>query len=297
MSATRALSSAPVEILDLLWEADPVSGERLPVRRADVVARLHASAQFRAARLIARLPHRDGLLDEGAVDRVYLAVHYELARLSQVLHVPQRMAHTTKALVERVRERAGGGVVTVVDVGCGIGMDMRHMSHHQSLGAEVEYWGVDLNPLLVDVAQRLAADEGVDATFVVGDAFDAAQVVTHPARTVLISQGLMHHVGEDRLSRFFAHHHEVGVAAFAHFDVNPGFWSTYGGWVLHQVRMSNPVSRHDGTMSMTRALSAATLLAHAREGLSDAYDLDCDARRSLLPAPHRALRPITGVRR
>jgi hypothetical protein len=46
----------------------------------------------------------------------------------------------------------------------------------------------------------------------------------------------------------------LGIAAFAHFDVNPGFWSTYGGWVLHQVRMRSPVSRHDGTMSMTRSL-------------------------------------------
>ena len=112
----------------------------------------------------------------------------------------------------------------------------------------------------------------------------------------MISQGLLHHVGTERLTEFFDHHRALGIAAFAHFDVNPGFWSTYGGWVLHQVRMRSPVSRHDGTMSMTRSFPAPVLLEHARAGLGEAYRVECDGRQTLLPSPHRALRPITGVR-
>lgn len=285
------------EILDVLWRTDPDSGERLPVSRADAVAGLHTSGQFRTARLVARLPHDGHHLDPAAVDRVFLEVHCELARLSETLCVPERMASVIRPLIAQVREREGDGPVRVVDVGCGLGFDMRSMAAHGLLGPDVEHWGLDLNSLLVEVARTAADDEDLPVTFTVGDAFEAAPVIEEPARTILVSQSLLHHLGPTRLPDFFGHHRDVGVAAFAHFDVNPGFWSTVGGWVLHRARMRHPVARHDGNVSMRRALSAAVLLDCATSAVGEAYSLECDGRRSWMPEPHRALRPVVGVRR
>ncbi|PKQ27171.1 MAG: methyltransferase type 11 [Actinobacteria bacterium HGW-Actinobacteria-4] len=286
-----------LEILDVLWRRDPTTGTREPVHTADAAARLRASGQARGARFIESLPQTGGVLDQDALDRVFLGVHYELARLSEYLQVPQRMAAGIAPLIAAVREREGPGPVHVIDVGCGIGLDVRWMASAKIHGPDVEYVGVDLNGLLIEAATRLAAIELVSATFVVGDAFEAVATIAHPDRTVLISQGLLHHVGADRLTEFFSRHHESGLAAFAHFDVNPGFWSTLGGWVLHRVRMREPVSRHDGNLSLRRALDAPALLAHARAGVGDFYSLECADVAAWLPAPHRALRPIVGVRR
>lgn len=297
MNAITTSAPEPLEILDVLWRIDPDTRERAPVIRDDAVERLRASHQNRAASEVERLPHHGGVISADAIDQVFLAVHFELARLSEYLHVPHRMASVLRPLVQGVREAAGDGVVQVIDVGCGIGLDMRALAAHQALGPGVEYVGIDFNSLLVDAARRLARDEHIAARFVVGDAFEVRAAITHPERTVMVSQGVLHHLGRDRLPEFFAQHGELSVAAFAHLDVSPGFWSTFGGWVLHQVRMRHPVSRHDGTMSMKRALDSDSLLSLAREGLGTTYDLTCESRRSLMPAPHEALRPITGVLR
>lgn len=297
MASTAQRLQGYAEILDVLWHTEPDSGERLPVSRADAVARLHAAGQFRTARLVARLPHDGHHVDPDAVDRVFLEVHCELARLSETLCVPDRMASVIRPLIDQVRERVGGGAVRVVDVGCGVGFDMRAMAAHGSLGPDVEHWGLDLNSLLIEVAQTTAADEGLPVHFAIGDAFEASAVIDEPERTILVSQSLLHHLGTERLPEFFGHHREVGVAAFAHFDVNPGFWSTAGGWVLHRARMRHPVARHDGNLSMRRALRASVLVDSARSGVGEAYSVECDGRTPWMPVPHRALRPIVGVRR
>jgi len=67
--------------------------------------RLRASGQPRAAALVDGLADSGGILDEFAVNDAFLAAHLELARLSEFVHVPQRMAHSLRPIVERLRER------------------------------------------------------------------------------------------------------------------------------------------------------------------------------------------------
>lgn len=283
----------PVEILDVLWsERD---GHRLPIRKADAVGRLHASEQFDAADLVDALPDTDGILDEDAVDETFLAVHLELARLSEFVHVPQRMAQSLRPIVQRLRE-TGDGPIRVIDLGCGIGYDTRILAATQALGPGVEFFGLDFNTLLIDAAQRLALVENVPVTFLVGDALDPGVSMDRPERSIMVSSGVLHHLGSDHLPDFFRATADSGVAAFAHFDINPGLWADIGGWVLHHTRMREPISRHDGTMSMKRALSSDALLALATEAMDDQYRLRCDQVTNLYPRPEQIVRPIMGLR-
>ena len=288
-------SHSLLEVLDVLWCFDPDSGARLPVSRSDALARL--GNEGLATRLVAALPASDDVIDPAAIDDVSLAVHHELARLSQTLFVPERVAAGLRPLIDTVRSRTGSGTVRVVDVGCGIGLMMRQFAAHRTLGEGIELVGLDFNPVLVERAQRLAADESLDVSFLQGDAFTSTVAITDPARTVVVSQGLLHHLDDTGLRTFLAHHRQIGVAAFAHFDVNPGLWPRVGGWVLHRVRMREGISRHDGNLSLRRAYSADALLTAARESLANAYPVICADASGWWPAPPRALRPLTGVRR
>jgi hypothetical protein len=58
-----------LEITDLLWQAD-ASGQRAPVARASAVERLTGLGQYRAARIVARMPAiiaRDALASAFAI--------------------------------------------------------------------------------------------------------------------------------------------------------------------------------------------------------------------------------------
>ncbi|GIG53293.1 methyltransferase domain-containing protein [Demequina activiva] len=286
-----------LEVLDVLWDSAPDSGERVPVRKADARARLSDRGQDRAARLVDAIPARgDGTLDTQAVDDIFLAVHLELGRLSEFVHVPQAMASSLAPIVERLREETTG-TIRVVDVGCGLGFDTRVLAHTRALGPDVEFVGLDFNGLLVDAAARLARAESIPVRFVHGDALDPGNAIEDPARTLMISSGVLHHIGASALPAFFARHAELSVAGFAHFDPAPGFWTRAGAWMLHSTRMREPVSRYDGAMSMRRALPASTLLPLARAGVGEAYELTCEDPSRLVPQPDRIVRPIVGRRR
>lgn len=286
-----------LEVLDVLWDSAAPSGERVPVRKADARSRLSDRGQDRAARLVDAIPARgDGTLDTGAVDEIFLAVHLELARLSEFVHVPQAMAASLRPIIARLREETTGSI-RVVDVGCGVGFDTRVLAHAGALGPDVEFVGLDFNALLVDAATRLARAEGIPAHFFHGDALDPGVAIEDPARTVMISSGVLHHIGARALPAFFARHAELGVAGFAHFDPAPGFWTRAGAWMLHSTRMREPVSRYDGAMSMRRALAGPALLSLARTGVGEAYDLSCEDPSRVVPQPDRIVRPIVGRRR
>ncbi len=286
-----------LEVLDVLWDTEMPSGDRLPVDKADARARLADRGQHHAARLVDEVPaHPDGTLEEEAVNQIFLAVHLELARLSEFVHVPQRMASSLEPLVSRLRDEEGG-TIRVVDVGCGIGFDTRVLAATEALGPGVEFVGLDFNSLLVDAAARLAQAEDIPVRFIHGDALDPSLAIEDPSRTVMISSGVLHHIGRDDIGDFFARHGEIGVAGFAHFDPSPGFWANAGGWMLHQTRMREPISRHDGTTSMRRALTATELLQSAGERLGDDYELTCEDEGKYLPQPEKIVRPIVGIRR
>ncbi len=277
-----------LEITDLIG----AGGARGP---ADGAARLRERGQRRAARMVARLPACDGEFDRDRVDALQLRIHYELQRLEDELSLAHLVAQHLKPLVEDIRGDRGG-VVRVVDVGCGIGFLLRAIAHGGWLGPGVELVGVDRNPVLVRESRRLADAESLAADFRDGDAFSGSGAIADPDATVVISSGVMHHIPPEDLVAFFAAHERSGVAAFAHWDLQPTAWAVLGSWLFHQARMRSAIARHDGVLSTRRAHTAATLLAAARAG-APSYRAECADGHALVPNPLRVLRPIIGVRK
>jgi len=288
-------AARPVELTDLLWSCDPGTGARLPVRLDDVLATLTATGQRRAARVAEGLPTRGGYLDEAAVDALLLRVHAELQRLEEELQLPRRLAETLQAWSRPLLAACPEVPVRVVDVGCGLGYALRWLAAHQVLGPQVELVGVDLNTTLVDRASALAEAEGLDCRFEAGDAFTPGFAVQDPARTMVVSSGLVHHLSPAELVSFFAAQQALEVDAFAHFDIEPSRWATVGAWVFHRARMRERVSRHDGVLSARRAHPARVLRVAARTGAPD-YTTDCPDPPRWRPPLTQVLRPVTGSR-
>jgi SAM-dependent methyltransferase len=281
------MGSGLVEITDLLWPVD-AEGCRLPVRRDEVAGRLAAAGLRRAVRIVSGMPATGGVLDVGYVDALGVRVHCELQRLGEELQLGRRVA----ALLEPVLARTGA--VRVVDVGCGLGYVVRWLAATRLLGDRVELVGVDLNPVLVAEAARLAGAENLDCRFEHGNALAAGVAVPDGTRTIVISTGLLHHLPAPGLPQFFAAQARLGVAAFAHWDIVPCAWSTLGAWVFHQARMREAVSRHDGVVSARRAHPAGVLLAAARSG-APGYQVSVHETK-WHPRALDVLRPVLGVR-
>jgi len=287
------MRAGPLEITDLLWKYDG-EGQREPVLRDGTVEVLQARGQKRAARIVGRLPATAaGELDPAAMDALGLRIHAELQRLGEEL----QLWHRTVALITELLEQlpsAQSGTLRLVDVGCGTGHVLRSIAYHRALPDEVELVGVDLNPLLVAEARRLASVEGLSCRFVAGDAFAADGVIDDGRRTVVISTGLLHHLGPEELVNFFAGHTRRQVAAFAHWDIAPCTWSTLGAWMFHQTRMREPISRHDGVLSARRAHPAAVLLDAVQEG-APSYAAEVREGPRWYPRALDVLRPLVGV--
>jgi hypothetical protein len=179
-------------------------------------------------------------------------------------------------------------------MGCGLGYVVRWLAATRLLGDRVELVGMDLNQVLVAEAARLAEAENLDCRFEHGDALADGAAVHDSTRTVVISTGLLHHLPEPVLPRFFAAQARPGVAAFAHWDIVPCAWSTLGAWVFHQARMRQAVSRHDGVVSARRAHPAGVLLAAARNG-APSYQVSV-LETKWHPRALDVLRPVLGVR-
>lgn len=295
MTLTAVPLARQVEVTDLLWVCDKVTGRRSQVDREAVAVRLEASGQKRGARIARSLPSRGGFLDEQAVDALMLRVHCELQRLGEELQLPRRVAETLRIWAGPLLEAQPQTPLRVVDVGCGLGYVTRWLAAHQVLGPCVELVGVDLNSVLTRHASELAKAEALDCRFVAGDAFAPGVAVDDPARTIVVSSGLLHHFTLEELPDFFAAQQQLAVAAFAHWDIDPSGWTTAGAWVFHQARMRERVSRHDGVLSARRAHTAQTLLAAARAGAPD-YDTRCVDGPRWLPPLSEVLRPISGMR-
>ncbi len=283
-----------VEITDLLWNVDE-AGRRLPVHRSAVVGRLRASRQHRAARIVARMPATGDVLDDAWVDALGLRVHCELQRLVEELQFPRRVAALLGPLLDDLRTN-GAGPVRVVDLGCGLGYVVRSLAHRGLLGPGVELVGVDLNPVLVAEADRLARVEGLDCRFVHGNALAPGVAVDDPARTVVISSGVLHHLNVAALTDLARAQAGLGLAAWAHWDIAPCRWSTLGAWIFHQARMRESVSRHDGVLSARRAHPAEVLIATARAG-APGYDHAVREGPRWHPAAIDVVRPLVGIAR
>jgi SAM-dependent methyltransferase len=236
------------------------------------------------------------VLDEDAVDGLMIRVHCELQRLNEELQLPRRIAATLSDWARPLLLQQPGVRLRVVDVGCGLGYVIRWLAAHGVLGSAVELVGVDMNSTLIERATGLADEESLGCRFVTGDAFTPGTAIDDPARTMVISSGMLHHFASEELPGFFAAQQASGVARFAHWDIVPGAWATLGAWVFHRARMREAVSRHDGVLSARRAHPAPTLLSAARQGAPE-YDVRCVDTPSWRPPFSEVLRPIAGRKR
>src|SRR5664279_4714718 len=71
------------EITDLIVQHHALSLERLPVRKAEVLAVFSKFRNQLAMRAVRALPERDGILDAVQIDRQLLMVHWEMQRLAE----------------------------------------------------------------------------------------------------------------------------------------------------------------------------------------------------------------------
>ncbi|MCF3120788.1 class I SAM-dependent methyltransferase [Streptomyces arenae] len=278
-----------LEISDLITASDPRSGERLPVRRADVVHRLTEAGDARGARIVERLPaDREGTLDPHAVDRLLIRVHTEMQRLSEELRIGDRLLHLLGPLLDAARASGAPGPLRLVDVGCGLGYLVRRLAATGALGPDVELVGVDLDAALAGEADRLARAEGLDCRFVHGNAFDLPE-----AATVYVSTGVLHHFRGPALPEFFRVQAASPALAFCHYDIAATPLAPLGAWVYHRARMRHPLGRHDGVASARRAHSDETLVRAAT----------VPGMRALVYEPRglanpfcTTLRPVLGIR-
>jgi 2-polyprenyl-3-methyl-5-hydroxy-6-metoxy-1,4-benzoquinol methylase len=176
------------EISDLVVAYDPVMLTRQPVLREEVIARLVAQGQRRAARIVARWPARDGRLIDEFVDGVLLRAHHQLQRLSEEFRQGERTCRLLSPLLAVLRAAGVPRPYRVVDVGCGLGYVVRWLAAHGELGPDVELIGCDYNATLIHRARALSEAESLRCRFEVANAFALAE----PA-TVFVSTGVIHH--------------------------------------------------------------------------------------------------------
>ncbi|HKF26398.1 MAG TPA: class I SAM-dependent methyltransferase [Candidatus Acidoferrum sp.] len=267
-----SFNAAQPEITDLIVEHDPATLERLAVDKKRVLDTFLAFRNREAMAAVRAIPDRGGFLDARAVDRVMLAVHWEMQRLAEEFFHGQRVYELLKVVLAAIAAMGIKHPLRVVDVGCGIGYAIRWLAARTPLASEgIELVGVDLNDTLIREAARLAAAENLPCRFVHGDAFSARH-----AGHVYLSTGFVHHFrasneagrsDSEALYRLFSRHDLPDTAAFLHYDFRPWALAPLGSWFFHILRMRTAIARHDGVLSTARAYSGAALTAASRSAL------------------------------
>ena len=279
------------EITDLIVQHDPRTLERLPVRKQQVLDVFHKFGNRQALRAVEALPERDGSLDAQAIDRMFVTVHWEMQRLSEEFYHGPRVHELLRAVIATIRSQGVAGPLRVVDVGCGIGYNIRWLAAHTPLAEQgVELAGVDLNSALIKEAARLARAENLPCQFVHGDAFSPEH-----SGQIYLSTGVMHHSRGDSLVKFLHRHDQPEIRAFLHYDFQPWFLAPFGLWFFHRLRMRTAIARHDGALSAARAYSASELTEAARRGARGFVSGMYGAQIWNPPAP-RVFHTLFGVR-
>ena len=250
------------EISDLIIQHDPVTLERLPVRKDDVRSVFAKLGNRQAVRVIDALPDRNGVLDPAAIDKLFVVVHSEMQRLAEEFYHGGRVWELLQAVIAAIRATgaAHNERLRVVDIGCGIGYTVRWLAARTPLAAQgVDLVGMDLNSALINEASRLARAEYLPCRFVHGDAFSPAN-----SGHIYLSTGVLHHFRGNDLANFFRLHELPETQAFLYYDFQPSFLAAPGSWFFHVVRMRTSLARHDGVLSAVRVHSAETLVSTAR---------------------------------
>ena len=278
------------EISDLIAEFDPDTLGRLPVRKHEVVERFVAAGNPRAARIVAALTDREGVLDPQAVDRLLVRIHCEMQRLSEEFQHGQRVAELLRPLLAALRQAGVSRPIRVIDVGCGTGYVIRWLAAKGNLGEDVELLGADFNAALIEEARRLAGGEQLRVAFLQANAFRLEE-----GASVVLSTGVVHHFRGPLLAAFFRGHERAETAAFAHFDFQPSPLAPFGSWLFHAARFSEPLAKHDGVVSAVRAHDGQTLVNAAKAGAPSFQATMYSTRLWFLPIP-RSFHALVGIR-
>lgn len=277
------------EISDVIVDYDSDTLGRKPVKRDKAIEILEAVGNRRAADIVRCIPHRDGVLNGDAVDRLLLRSHYELQRISELMGHGRRVFDILQTIAATL---AADGVETVriVDVGCGTGFVVRWLAACSTFQGKVELIGVDYNAAFIQEARRLAEMENLPCRFEVANGF----TLDTPAN-ILTSTGVLHHFRGAMLKEFFAQHGRGEAQAFAHFDFQPTPATPFGSWLFHEILMREPLARHDGVLSALRAHKAEVILSSAVEALPAYRCAIYGAQFWMLPVP-RVLHCVVGLK-
>jgi SAM-dependent methyltransferase len=288
----RSWNPAQPEITDLIVRHDPRTLERLPVRKQEVLDVFSRFENRQALRAVEALPAPGGFLDRREIDRLFVAVHWEMQRLGEEFYHGPRVYALLRAVIAAIRGSGISGILRVVDVGCGIGYNIRWLAACTPLASQgVELSGVDLNSILIDEANRLSSTEGLPCRFMHGDAFSS----DHSGQ-IYFSTGVIHHFRGEDLLEFLRRHQRPETQAFLHFDFQPWLLAPYGSWFFHFLRMRTRVARHDGVLSAARAHTADTLVQAARTAAPEFASGIYGAKIWNTPAP-RVFHTLIGIRR
>ena len=278
------------EVSDAIVSFNAETLEREPVIKAEVLREFAALGNQQAARIVERIPERDGALVTEAVDSLLVTAHCEMQRISEEFQHGRRVAELLNPILNALREHHVERPIRIVDIGCGTGFVVRGLTMNEALGDDVELLGADFNVALIKEAQRLAEAEKLSCSFVVANAFRLA----HPA-AVYLSTGILHHFRGQGLAELLAQHNRPETCAFIHFDFHPSPFAPLGSWLFHAVRMREPLAKHDGVLSAVRAHKSLDLLETAKMAAPDFVSAIYGTRLWGLPIP-RVFHSLVGIR-
>lgn len=277
------------EISDAIVSFDPITLQRKPVKKADVLARFKALGNHEAVRIVREIPEHDGVLDRAAVDKLLITSHCELQRMSEEFQHGRRVAELLNPILNALRHSSVATPIRIVDIGCGTGFVIRWLAANGSLG-DVELIGVDFNVALINEAERLAGIEKLSCKFAVANAFRLEQ----PA-AIFISTGILHHFRNDDLSYLLKQHCRPATCAFVHFDFHSSPMAPLGSWLFHAVRMREPLAKHDGVLSAARAHKSHYLLETTRSAAPEFVSAIYGTQLWRMPVP-RVFHSLVGIR-
>lgn len=283
---------AQPEITDLIIQHDPRTLQRLPVRKADLVALFSKFRNRQALRVVRALPENEGFLDPRKIDALFLTVHWEMQRLAEEFYHGRRVWELLRCVIASIRQAGIRETLRITDVGCGTGYTTRWLAANIPLAERnIELVGMDLNSTLIAEATRLASAEHLPCQFIHGDAFSREH-----SGNIFLSTGVIHHFRGDALLEFLRRHDQAETRAFLHFDFQPWFLAPFGSMFFHYLRMRTGIARHDGVLSAARAHSGDTLTEAARTAAPEFASGIYGARIWKTPVP-RVFQTLVGLRR
>jgi 2-polyprenyl-3-methyl-5-hydroxy-6-metoxy-1,4-benzoquinol methylase len=142
--------------------------------------------------------------------------------------------------------------IEILDLATGAGDNPRFLaSLAATRGCEARITAVDANPSTIAIAKKFAAENAPGAIeFVVDDIFKY-----EPGRQfdIVLCTLALHHFTRDQAVLLLARMRELSRGHVVVTDLCRSRLGTFGVWLLTHLWMRNPMTRHDGMLSMRRA--------------------------------------------